>query len=341
VSNDRRLRLGFFTYLEGERTQAEAYRDALELFVAADQLGFDVGWVAQHHFGHHGGLPSPIVFFASLAERTRHLGVGTAIISLPFENPIRVAEDAAVFEALHPGRLQLGIGTGFGGPAVLAAFDRASGDRRALYDDAIVRLLAALGGQPVTNDGDVLNPPAPDLFHRIWEAPSTLERVAEAARRGSGLLLSRIAIGAGNRPSHELQVPMVETYLAELPAGVAPRIGLSRTVYPSRRPEVAFRDLSAGLEASIAAQTAQGIAPLDFTLAELFTHHNIHFGAPDAVIESLRCEPLIEQVTDLICQVQPGLPSLAQTLDAIELIATEVAPALGWSPAKAAAATLA
>ncbi len=328
-------------YLEGEGTQAEAYRDALEVFVAADQLGFDVGWVAQHHFGHHGGLPSPIVFFAALAERTRHLGVGTAIISLPFENPIRVAEDAAVLEALHPGRLQLGIGTGFGGPAVLDAFDRGGGDRRALYDTAVVRLLAALAGQPVTDDGDVLNPPAPHLLDRIWEAPSTLDRVAESARRGSGLLLSRVAIGAGNRPSHELQVPMVERYLAELPAGVAPRIGLSRTVYPSRHPDVAFRDLSTGLEASIAAQTAQGIAPLDLTLAELFTHHNIHFGAPEAVIASLRREPLIDHVTDLICQVQPGLPTLAQTLDAIELIATEVAPALGWEPARAVAGTAA
>jgi hypothetical protein len=51
------------------------------------------------------------------------------------------------------------------------------------------------------------------------------------------------------------------------------------------------------------------------------------------VIESLLAEPLIDQVTDLICQVQPGLPSQAQTLEAIELLATEVAPALGWQPA--------
>jgi alkanesulfonate monooxygenase SsuD/methylene tetrahydromethanopterin reductase-like flavin-dependent oxidoreductase (luciferase family) len=335
MSEDRRLRLGFFAYLHGEegRTQAEIYAEALEVFVAADELGFDVGWVAQHHFGHHGGLPSPFVFFAALAERTRRIGVGTAVMTLPLENPIRLAEDAAVFEALYPGRLQLGVGTGFASPAVLASFDRAGADRRALYDESIGRLFAALDGAPVNDDGDVLNPPAPALRSRIWEAPSTEDRVAEAARRGSGLLLSRIAIGGGKRPSHELQVPMVERYLAELPVGVAPRLGFSRTVYPSRRPDVAFRDLSTGLEATIAAQAKQGNTGSEgFSLPELFAHHNIHHGTPEAVIASLEREPLIGQITDLICQVQPGLPSLVQTLDAIELIATEVAPGLGWRP---------
>ena len=62
-------------------------------------------------------------------------------------------------------------------------------------------------------------------------------------------------------------------------------------------------------------------------------HNNIHFGEPERVIDSLLTEPLIDDITDLICQVQPGLPSQAQTLEAIELIATEVAPALGWQPA--------
>jgi hypothetical protein len=73
------------------------------------------------------------------------------------------------------------------------------------------------------------------------------------------------------------------------------------------------------------------------TMPELFAHHNIHFGSPDAVIESLQREPLLGRTTDLICQVQPGSPSLAQTMEAIELIATEVAPALGWRPARKAA----
>lgn len=334
MMDERRLRLGFFTYLEGDKPQAEVYQDARELFVTADEFGFDVGWVAQHHFGFHGGLPSPFVFFAALAERTRQIGLGTAIVSLPLEHPIRVAEDAAVLDALFPGRLELGVGTGFASEQVMATFDRAGGDRRQLYDRAVDRLLLALEGQPVNEDGDRLNPPVRALRDRVWEAPGSPERVAEAARRGSGLLLSRIAIGAGSRPTPEIQVPLVERYLRELPPGVAPRIGMSRTVYPSSRPDVAFRDLSRGLDATIAKQRAEGLPVDGFTMTERMRHHNIHTGTPAEVVESLQREPLLDQITDLICQVQPGLPSQAQTLEAIELIATEVAPALGWRPAQ-------
>src|ERR687891_497160 len=103
-AGERRLRLGFFSYLQGSQPHEQIYAETLELFVAADELGFDVGWVAQHHFGHHGGLPSPFVFFAALAARTKQIGVGTAVVTLPIENPVRIAEDAAVLEGLFPGR---------------------------------------------------------------------------------------------------------------------------------------------------------------------------------------------------------------------------------------------
>lgn len=338
MTDSRPFRLGFFAYLEGEKPQAEVYAETLRLFQTADELGFDTAWVAQHHFGHHGGLPSPFVFFMALAERARHIGVGTAVITLPLEDPIRVAEDAAVFEALHPGRLQLGLGTGLAGPEVFAAFGRAGRDKRELYEEALPRLLAALQGQPVNGAGDVLNPPGDALARRVWESPAAIERVVEAARRGSGLLLSRIAIGAGLTPTHEVQIPMVERYVSELPAGVTPRVGMSRTVYPSRRPEVALADLSRGLEISVerAGANGHGSAVDGLTMPQLFAINNVHAGTPDEVIVSLGREPLIQRgaVTDLICQVQPGFPSFASTLDAIELIATEVAPALGWRPAR-------
>jgi alkanesulfonate monooxygenase SsuD/methylene tetrahydromethanopterin reductase-like flavin-dependent oxidoreductase (luciferase family) len=334
MTNQRRLRLGFFTYLEGAKPQAEIYQDVIEVFTTAERFGFDVGWVAQHHFGHHGGLPSPFVFFAALAAKTERIGVGTAIVSLPLEHPIRVAEDAATLDALFPGRLELGVGTGFASDQVMLTFDQAGQDRRELYNRGLPRLLSAFEGEPVNADGDRLNPPAPELRKRVWESPASLERTADAARRGNGLLLSRIAIGGGTRPSAEIQVPLVERYLSELPDGVQPRIGFSRTVYPTRRPDIAFRDLSAGLEESVKIQASRGEPPDGMTVSERFKHHNIHFGAPEAVIESLLKEPLLDQVTDLICQVGPGSPAQSQILEAIELIATEVAPALGWIPAR-------
>jgi alkanesulfonate monooxygenase SsuD/methylene tetrahydromethanopterin reductase-like flavin-dependent oxidoreductase (luciferase family) len=331
------FRLGFFTYLHSRGSQADAYAEAMEVFVATADLGFDVAWVAQHHFGHHGGLPSPFLFFAALAEKAPSLAVGTAVVTLPFEHPVRVAEDAAVFEAMFPGRLHLGVGTGIASPAVQETFDRAGAERRALYDAGLSRLVDAFAGKPLNADGDVLNPPAPALLHRIWESPASLQGAAAVGRRGNGLLLSRIAIGAGLTPTPEVQIPLVDLYLAELPAGVAPRIGLSRTVYPSRRSDAAFADLRAGL-AEAAAASGRPDPTVGMTDGQRFAHNNIHFGTPEDVVASLRREPLLDRVTDLICQVQPGLPTLAQTLGAIELIATEVAPGLGWRSARAVAA---
>lgn len=345
MTDPRPFRLGFFAYLEGEKPQAEVYADTLQLFQVADELGFDTGWVAQHHFGHHGGLPSPFVFFTALAERTRRIGVGTAVVTLPLEDPIRVAEDAAVFEALHPGRLQLGLGTGLASPEVFETFGRGGRHKRELYEEALPKLLAALDGQPVNAAGDTLKPPGDALAGQVWESPAALARVAEAARRGSGLLLSRIAIGAGLTPTHEVQIPMVETYVAELPSGVVPRVGLSRTVYPSRRPEVALADVARGLELSVerARHDGRGSEMAGLSMPELLKLNNVHAGTPDEVAESLSREPLIERgaITELICQVQPGFPSLESTLEAVELIATEVAPALGWRPARELAGAIA
>ena len=115
------LRLGFFSYLQGQGTAAEIYRETLEQFVTADQVGIDTVWVANYRLSTSKGLPSPWVFFTALAERTRNVGFGTAIVTLPAEHPIKVAEDAAVLETLHPGRVNLGVGTGFTPDPVLEA----------------------------------------------------------------------------------------------------------------------------------------------------------------------------------------------------------------------------
>src|SRR5262252_33589 len=127
------MRLGFLTHLHVGDDAADAYRIALELFEAADTLGYDSGWVAQHHFLNGGGrMPSSLAFLAAAAQRTRRIGLGTAIMILPLEDPLRLAEDAAVVDTLSGGRLQLGLGTG-ADPLTFAAFGESLDARRELY----------------------------------------------------------------------------------------------------------------------------------------------------------------------------------------------------------------
>ena len=100
------FRLGFLTHVEGAGDPRHIYQDTLAWFTTADQLGFDVGWLAEHHFKNpNGRLPSLFPFLAAAGERTRHIRLGTSIIILPVQQPLRVAEDAAVVDALTGGRL--------------------------------------------------------------------------------------------------------------------------------------------------------------------------------------------------------------------------------------------
>ena len=94
-------RLGFFTRLLDSVPAGERYRLAEEQISYAEALGYETAWVAQHHFHPvEGGLPSPFVFLANLAAKTKAIRLGTGVITLPMEIPVRVADVAAVLDLL-------------------------------------------------------------------------------------------------------------------------------------------------------------------------------------------------------------------------------------------------
>src|ERR1700757_2404251 len=111
TASHRFQRLAFFTRLLDTAPAAERYRLAAEQIAHAERCGYDTAWVAQHHFHEHeGGLPSPFVFLGHVAARTSRIRLGTGIVTLPLELPVRVAEDAIVLDLMCGGRLEVGIG---------------------------------------------------------------------------------------------------------------------------------------------------------------------------------------------------------------------------------------
>src|SRR5581483_8318873 len=168
------FRLGFFTRLVDDAPPGEVYARALETFELAEELGYDAGWVAQHHAHQEGGLPSPLVFLAAAAARTKRLKLITGIITLPLEDPLRLAEDAAVLDALSGGRLELGFGTG-GNRIAFGMFGRDVEKRHDQYDRALAVVREALGGKEVVPGGAPMWPPAPRLTCSLWEATFHVE----------------------------------------------------------------------------------------------------------------------------------------------------------------------
>ncbi|MFT4191314.1 MAG: putative FMN-dependent luciferase-like monooxygenase [Comamonas sp.] len=337
-----RKRLGFFSRLLDDVPAAERYRRGTEQIAHAEALGFDSAWVAQHHFHEHeGGLPSPFVFLAQVAARTRRIRLGTGIITLSLENPLRVAEDAIVLDLLSGGRLELGVGTG-GTPASFTAFGLDSEARAALFTQGLDTLRQALAGQPLPG-GDRLYPDGDALLGRFWQATFSATGGARAGRAGDGLMLSRTQPRTAEAPQAtlaEIQSPIIEAYLQALPAGTAPRILASRTLFVADTREEARRWAEAGLRRAVArfAQVVQqpgldvGVGP-DAPLDDLIAAYDVHVGSPQDVIASLRADATLAQVSDLVFQVHSVDPPHAAILRSLELTAREVAPALGWSPA--------
>ena len=76
-----------------------------------------------------------------------------------------------------------------------------------------------------------------------------------------------------------------------------------------------------------------GLFPPEVSAEDLFERHSIYAGATADVAERLAQDQALKLATDLLIQLQPGLPTFAQSVSALETIATEIAPALGWHPA--------
>ena len=97
---------------EGDESEADAYQKVMEQCQAADELGYHCAWFAEHHFSKVGMCPDPLLWCAALAQKTKNIRLGTAISIMPFHNPVRLAEQAAVVDLLSGGRLELGVGRG-------------------------------------------------------------------------------------------------------------------------------------------------------------------------------------------------------------------------------------
>ena len=104
---------GMFTdfHIRKGKTQSEAFEESFNQVDAAESLGMDSVWLAEHHFRpQHSVLASPLVTASSIATRTKRIRIGLGVQVLPLTNPLRVAEEAATVDHISQGRLDFGVG---------------------------------------------------------------------------------------------------------------------------------------------------------------------------------------------------------------------------------------
>lgn len=336
-------RLGFFTRLLEEAPAADRYRFALEQIDQAERSGFASAWIAQHHFGEHeGGLPSPLVLLAAASERTSQIALATAVLTLPIDDPLRAAEDAAVLDLLSGGRVQLGVASG-GTPSSFPAFGHDPARRREIFDEHFAVFLDALAGRGVRGTDSRIYPAAGDLERRVWQATFSADGGRRAGARGDGLLLSRTqprTAEAPDAPLHELQLPIIEAYRAALPEGAPVRVLASRTalvVDPEDRTR-ALELAEDGLRKLAA--TMHGADVDGLGIDELARITDTHVGTVDEVVASLAQDQTLAASTDVSFQVHSIAATHELTLRSLQLLADGVAPRLGFATGRDAAASL-
>lgn len=163
--------------------RASLYAAALELAALADAARFDCVQISEHHGSADGYLPSPMILAAAIAARTQTIRLRFSLITLPFHNPLRVAEDLAVLDILSHGRVEAIFGGGYV-PEEFAMFGVDPHDRGKLIEEGVTAIKSAWTGKPFEYRGrSVCITPTPLQQPRppIWLGGSTQAAARRAA----------------------------------------------------------------------------------------------------------------------------------------------------------------
>jgi alkanesulfonate monooxygenase SsuD/methylene tetrahydromethanopterin reductase-like flavin-dependent oxidoreductase (luciferase family) len=317
-------------------TAREALQQTVELAVAAEELGIDGAYVRVHHFARQLSAPFPLL--AAMAARTSRIELGTGVIDMRYENPLYMAEEAAVADLLSDGRLQIGVSRGSPEPAWLGAeaFGYVPPEGRTAADlarDKTAVMRQAIAGAGVVHaDGRggpsqatlAVQPQAPGLADRIWWGSGTRETAQWAGQQGMNLMSSTLLVEDTGVPFDELQAEQIALFRdAFSGAGWErePRVSVSRSVIPITS------DLDRRLFGRDSGSDQVGI--LEGVQARF---GRTYTGEPDRIAEELSRDRAVREADTLLLTVpnQLGVEFNARLL---ETIARDVAPAIGWSPA--------
>jgi alkanesulfonate monooxygenase SsuD/methylene tetrahydromethanopterin reductase-like flavin-dependent oxidoreductase (luciferase family) len=196
----------------------------------------------------------------------------------------------------------------------------------------VAALAAAFAGQPVGGTDFRLQPAAPGLAGRLWQAAFSHEGARHVGAAGSRMLLNRATFGSPGR-TDEVQEPWARAYRAACPGPADQvRIGLSRGVYPAADKRTAKAVIEAPVRTMAERMIKAGRFPAGLSSEEYFELMHISYGSPEEVAGRLATDRVLPLATDLIVQFSPAAPALDAAIAGLELLATQVAPALGWKP---------
>ncbi len=328
-------KLGFLTIgLFDGADPRRGHESTLDIITLGEQLGFDSAWVRHRHLQY--GISSPVAVLAAASQRTSRIDLGTAVIPLGWENPLRLAEDLATVDILSGGRLNPGLSVG---PPM--HFDQV---KQALYPDTadkedfsyerVERLLACVRGEPVADlpgiEGfeaysDRVQPHSPGLGGRLWYGGASLRSARWAGEHGMNFLTSSVVRAEEDDDFARIQGSHIRTFRAHHPDGEQARVSQGLVVIPT---DSASAKQRAKYEEYVRARTPRTASPQG-PARLLFARDLV--GSSERIAEQLYADAGFREVRE----VAFALPFTLEHEDYVQIltdIATKLGPALGWQP---------
>jgi alkanesulfonate monooxygenase SsuD/methylene tetrahydromethanopterin reductase-like flavin-dependent oxidoreductase (luciferase family) len=134
------------------RTVPQLYEQVMRQCELGETLGYDTFFCAEHHFHEYGVVPDPVVMLSALAQRTRHIRLGTAISILTFHDPRRIAESYSMLDMMSGGRLVFGAGSGYLAHE-FAGYDIEPKDKRDRFNENLGLVKRLMAGETLAYQG--------------------------------------------------------------------------------------------------------------------------------------------------------------------------------------------
>jgi alkanesulfonate monooxygenase SsuD/methylene tetrahydromethanopterin reductase-like flavin-dependent oxidoreductase (luciferase family) len=307
----------------------------MEIIELGERLGFDSAWVRHRHLQY--GISSPVAVLAAASQRTSRIELGTAVIPLGWENPLRLAEDLATVDLLSGGRLNPGISVGppMNYATVRSALYPDTGDVEDFSYARVERLLSFVRGEPATDFSGVqgfevfsnrIEPHSAGLAARMWYGGASLRSARWAGEHQMNFLTSSVVKAEESQDFAEIQLSQIRAFRAHHPDGDAARVSQGLVVIPTDSATAAQRAKYQAYAAKRTPRTAvpQGPARMMFAVDLV--------GTSDEIAERLYAHAAFREIDE----VAFALPFSFEHDDYLQILtdtATRLGPALGWKPA--------
>jgi len=332
------MEFGIFDHLDRTGPSLpDFYENRLKIAEAYDRAGFYAYHLAEHHATPLGMAPSPNVFLAALAQRTRRLRFGPMVFVVPLYHPLRLISEICMLDQMSGGRLELSFGRG-ASPIELAYFGTDPADSQEIYNEAVEVILKGLTSKTLNFRGkhfsfedvpielEPLQKPHPP----IWYGAHAPDSAARAARKALNI------INLDPTPHiRETVASYRKTWQDTKGSAPLPKIGLGRFIVVAETDAQAMRLASRAyrpwFDSFIYLSRLRGRAqthPRPEEFEPLMERGQGIAGSPKTVRELLAAQLTETGCNYVVGQFAFGDMTLNEALRSIDLFAKEVMPAL-------------